>query len=122
MRAIDKFERFKTPVHNGQDYLKKHIFDQYPVIYDEIEIEDWQGHAEYVWLVNPDIKIYDSFPWYFRPQHNQPSIHAFPYVYRKSREVMSWDEVRLVPTKPGTYETKKYSYEFFNQIKKLLLN
>ena len=25
MRAIDRFERFGTPVHNGQDFLKNHI-------------------------------------------------------------------------------------------------
>jgi hypothetical protein len=110
MRAIDRFERFGTPVHNGQDYLKKHIFDQYPVVYDELEIGDWEGTVDYVWLIDPDIKVYDSFPWYFRPQYNSLYIHAFPYVYKKSREVMSWEMVRLVPTKPGSYETKKHSY------------
>ena len=102
MRAIDKFERFKTPIHNGQDYLKKHIFDQYPVVYDELEIEDWVGTTEYVWLVDPDVKVYDSFPWYFRPQYDKMYIHAFPYVYRKGREVKSWEKVRLIPTTPGS--------------------
>ena len=40
MRAIDRFERFGNPIHNGQDYLKNHIFEQYPVVYGEIELEE----------------------------------------------------------------------------------
>ena len=40
MKAIDRFERFGNPIHNGQDYLKNHIFEQYPVVYGEIEIEE----------------------------------------------------------------------------------
>ena len=110
MRAIDRFEKFGTPIHNGQDYLKKHIFEQYPVIHNEEEINDYIEKADYVWLVNQDIKVYDSFPWYFRPQSNTAHIHAFPYVYKKSREVMSWEMVRLMPTAPGTYTTKRHSY------------
>jgi hypothetical protein len=38
MKAIDRFERFATPLHNGQDFLKNHIFDRYPVVYNEAEV------------------------------------------------------------------------------------
>ena len=111
MRAIDRFERFGNPIHNGQDYLKNHIFEQYPVVYGEIELEEWQGAAEYVWLVDPDLKVYDSFPWFYKPAPDEElAIHAFPYVFEKSRKVKSWEMVRLVPTAPGSYDVKKHAH------------
>ena len=111
MRAIDRFNRFGTEVYNGQDQLKNHIFDHYPVVHTEEEISDWQNSSEYVWLVDSNIKVYDSFPWYFKPNPDEEkSIHAFPYVYKESREVKSWEMVRLVPTATGNYSTKKYKY------------
>jgi len=82
MRAIDRFERFGTPLHNGQDYLKNHIFERYPIVYSMDQVADC--NSEYAWVVDPEIKVYDSFPWYFRPVDSQPAIHAFPYVYRKN--------------------------------------
>lgn len=111
MRAIDRFERFATPLHNGQDFLKNHIFDRYPVVYDESKVSDYCNTCEYVWVVDPTIRVYDSFPWYFKPGENQEkSIHAFPYVYKKSREVKDWNRVKLVPTALGEYPTTKHSY------------
>ena len=111
MRAIDRFERFATPLHNGQDFLKNHIFDRYPVVYDESEVSSYCGTSEFVWVVDPTIRVYDSFPWYFRPSETQEkSVHVFPYVYKKSRQIKDWGRVKLVPTEPGDYPTVKHSY------------
>jgi hypothetical protein len=111
MRAIDRFERFSRPTHNAQDYLKNHIFERYPVINSEEEIGDWEGSVDYVWLVDPDIQIYDSFPWYYKPRPNdEVAIHAFPYVFKESRKVYSWEKVRLVPTTPGSYNTLEHAH------------
>ena len=111
MKAIDRFERFGNPMHNGQDYLKNHIFEKYPVIHNKTEISEWQGRSKYVWLVDPTLKVYDSFPWFYRPNKNDDvAIHAFPYVFEKSRDVKSWDMVQLVPTQPGDYEIKKHAH------------
>ncbi len=111
MRAIDRFERFGTPLHNGQDFLKNHIFDRYPVVHSENEIVKYHGKCDYVWIVDPNIRVYDSFPWYFKPPENQEkSIHAFPYVYKKSRQVKDWDRVKLVPTDVGEFPLVKHSY------------
>lgn len=111
MRAIDRFEKFGTHLHNAQDHLKNHIFEQYPVVYNIDDVKNYINQSEYVWVVDSNIKVYDSFPWYFKPQHDQPkSIHAFPYVYKKSRKIKSWDKLQLVPTQSGEYDTLKHSY------------
>jgi hypothetical protein len=111
MRAIDRFERFGTHVHNGQDFLKNHIFEKYPVVHDINEVWNWDGKAEYVWVVDPSIKVYDSFPWYFKPKQDEPkAIHSFPYVFKKSRQIKCWDKVKLVPTAFGEYAVNKHSY------------
>ena len=111
MRAIDRFERFGTPIHNGQDFLKNHIFERYPVVHKMEEVWQHATTSEYVWVVDPNIKVYDSFPWYFRPQADQEkSIHAFPYVYKKSRQIKDWDKVQLVPTDAKEYPIVKHSY------------
>jgi hypothetical protein len=108
MKAIDRFERFSTPLHNGQDYLKNHIFERYPIVYSIDQVHNY--NTEYVWVVDPTIKVYDSFPWYFRPINEAVAIHAFPYVYKKSRKIKSWDKVRLVPTAVGEYPIRQHSY------------
>ena len=108
MKAIDRFERFGSPLHNGQDYLKNHIFERYPIVNSIDEVSN--HNTDYVWVVDADVNVYDSFPWYFRPVNEQPSIHAFPYVYKKSRKIKSWDKVQLVPTAPGDYQLRKHSY------------
>jgi hypothetical protein len=110
MKAIDIFERFAEPTYNGQDYLKNHIFDRYPVVNCEEEISEWEGYSDYVWLFDPDIKVFDSFPWYFKPNVDEElAIHAFPYVYKKSRRPKDWSRVQLIPTKPGTYKTIRHT-------------
>ena len=111
MRAFDKFERFGTQLHNGQDYLKNHIFDRYPVVYNINDTIKYRDQYDYVWVVDPDIKIYDSFPWYFKPKtEDQMSVHVFPYVFKKSRQIKDWNKVKLVPTQVGEFPIIKHSY------------
>ena len=114
MRAIDRFDRFSKPLHNGQDQLKNLIFDRYPVIktddYCNLDIV-YNGNYEsdYVWLVDKNIKVYDSFPWWFRPRATDVvQVHEFPYVYKESRKVKSWDKIRLVPAKRNDNAPKQH--------------
>ena len=73
MKAIDRFERFGTPVHNGQDFLKNHIFKKYPVVktddYENLE-QVWTSDydSDYVWIVDKNIETYSTFPWFFKPK------------------------------------------------------
>ena len=112
MTAFDKFEKFTKPIYNGQDFLKKHIFGNYPIEYvddtNNFDVLKKYQDVEYVWLVDQSIKVFESFPWHFKPINEEPKIHAFPYVFKKGRHVKSWDKVKLVPTKQGTYETKQH--------------
>ena len=114
MRAIDRFDRFSKPLHNGQDQLKNLIFDRYPVIktddYCNLDIVyDGNYESDYVWLVDKNIKVYDSFPWWFRPRATDVvQVHEFPYVYKESRKVKQWDKVRLVPTKRNDNTPKQH--------------
>jgi len=114
MRAIDRFEKFSKPLHNGQDQLKNLIFDRYPVLkiddYCNLDkVYEQNFDSDYVWLVDKNIRVYDSFPWWFKPRaFDEVQIHEFPYVYKESRKVKSWDKVRLVPTKPVSTEPKQH--------------
>mgnify|MGYP006253625891 FL=1 len=105
MKAIDRFNKFSKPLHNGQDQLKNLIFDRYPVLriddYCDLDKVYQQNiDSDYVWVVDKNIKVFDSFPWWFKPRSNDIiQIHEFPYVYKESRKIKSWDKVRLVPTK-----------------------
>lgn len=111
MNVIDKFELYGRNLHNGQDYLKNHILKQYPVVHNEDEVDNWHGYEDYVWVVDPEVKILNSFPWYYRPKKDDElAIHCFPEVYKNSKKVRSYDRVKLVPTKPGSYKTKKSIY------------
>jgi len=110
MKAIDKFNRFGTNLHNGQDYLKNYIFEKYPIVHSESEVSQWKNKSDYVWVVDPEIKVYESFPWYFRPVNEQPAKHLFPYVFKKSRKIKSWNKVKLLPTIEGEHPTRKHSY------------
>ena len=116
MRAIDRFEKFGTPVHNGQDFLKNHIFQKYPVVktddYENLE-QVWTSDydSDYVWVVDSNIETYSTFPWFFKPRADEEvCIHAFPYVFEKSRKVKDWNRVRLVPTKTGKYNVNQHAY------------
>ena len=129
MKAIDRFNKFSKPVHNGQDQLKNLIFDRYPILRTENSEDLEQVYSrnldvEYVWLVDKNVRIYDSFPWWFRPSPNDPiQIHEFPYVYKESRKIKCWDKVRLVPTKPSDTEPRQHAhivgeYDVYNGNKK----
>lgn len=118
MRAIDKFERYGSHIFNGQDYLKNHILDKFPVVYTEdtnnykqIWESDQYSNYEYVWLVDSNIKTFDTFPWYFKPKETtEMNIHKFPYVYKNSNKVISVDKVKLIPTQQGKYKDKLHNY------------
>lgn len=116
MRAIDKFSRYGSATFNGQDYLKNHILEKFPIIKtdnttDLEQVFTGNHNSEYVWLVDESIKTFDTFPWYFRPrQEDQVCIHAFPYVYKQSKKVIDYERVKLVPTKKGEYEVKQHSH------------
>ena len=118
MKAIDKFEKFSKPIYNGQDQLKNHIFKKFPIIRTH-DVTDYSQAAlykdthDYVWLVHKDVIPYKSFPWYFKPKPNEPvQIHAFPYVYKESRRVKSWNKCQLVPTKHISSDVKKHIHIF----------
>lgn len=114
MNSVSRFEKFSKTIYNGQDVLKNHIFQCYPILHtDDVEdyeqVKDYAEVADYVWLVDKSIKVLDTFPWHFRPSAEQSNgIHLFPYVRKKSRHPKSWNKVQLVPTKFDA--KKKYTH------------
>ena len=104
MRAFDRFERYGQKIYNGQDVLKNHFLHSYPIHYTEDTmdysiVKDYQDH-DYVWIVDKNIDTLRTFPWHFKP--TEVGIHCFPYVYKRSKRILSWDKVKLVPTKVDT--------------------
>jgi hypothetical protein len=114
MNTITKFERYKTQVFNGQDFLKNHFLSKNPIIYtvdtnDYSKATEFQGTSDYVWLINPNIVLSHGFPLWVRPPVNKPDVgYEFPYVHLESGNVKSWDMVKLVPTTGvvNTFERK----------------
>jgi hypothetical protein len=113
MNVIEKFERYSRPIHNGQDYLKNHIFgNRFPVIDKSENIKDYT-HVDYVWVVDKSYDVYPSFTWFFAPDPNEPvQKHAFPVVYKDSRSIKDWDSCVLTPTKVDAENTKNHIYIF----------
>ena len=110
MKAIDRFQRFNKKIYNSQDILKNHILDKYPIHYtddvdDLSQIEQYAEQSDYVWLIDKNIELYRSFPLWLKVSKNKDQTYMFPYVYKKSKRVMSWKKVQLVPTK--VTDTKK---------------
>ena len=110
MKAIDRFQRFNKKIYNSQDILKNHILDKYPIHYtddvdDLSQIEQYAEQSDYVWLIDKNIELYRSFPLWLKVSKNKDQTYMFPYVYKKSKRVMSWKKVQLVPTKAT--DTKK---------------
>lgn len=104
MRAIDKFQKYGRTVYNGQDVLKNHFLNGYPKHYtkdtmDYSIVEQYQDY-DYVWIIDKDLETLRTFPWHFKPK--EFGIHCFPYVYKRSKRILSWDKVKLVPTKIKT--------------------
>ena len=104
MRAVDKFSRYGRTVYNGQDVLKNHFLNGYPRHYTndtmDYSIIDQYKDYDYVWIVDKDLETLRTFPWHYKPKEH--GIHCFPYVYKRSKRILSWDKVKLVPTKNFT--------------------
>ena len=120
MNVIDKFERYGRKIYNGQDVLKNHILKKYPIhLTDDTNdhsIVD-QYDADYVWIVDKNIKTLNTFPWFFKP--TEVAVHKFPYIYKSSTRIRSWDAVKLVPTKANTDKVVEHKhicgiYDFYN--------
>lgn len=89
------------------DRLKKFVFESYPVV--EIHTNDMdkiseiakehQGKSDFIWLVDPYIKVNENFPWHFRPSDEMKNyIHMFPNVIQRTGSVVGWGHIKLVPT------------------------
>jgi predicted transcriptional regulator len=120
MRTVDKFERYGQKIYNGQDVLKNHILKKYPIHLTD-DTNDYnvvsQYTDDYVWLVDKNIKTLPTFPWFFKP--TEVAVHKFPYVYKASTRIKSWDAVKLVPTKVNTDKVIEHKYicgvyDFYN--------
>ena len=115
MRAIDKFERFGKRHYNGQDVLKNHILQTYPVVRvkDPSDISIASKYADkssHIWLIYEDLDILRTFPLHFKPNSKEEnSIHIFPYVYKHSLRIKSWDMCKLVPT--SNCDNKKIKHD-----------
>jgi len=104
MRAVDRFEQRSKTVYNGQDVLKNHFLHGYPKHYtddtmDYSIVEQYKDH-DYVWIIDKRIETLRTFPWHFKP--TTLGEYKFPYVYKRSKRILSWEKVKLVPTKPYT--------------------
>lgn len=112
MRTIDKFNRFPSKPYNAFDILKNHIVEKYPIIYtddtNDLSVVN-NYYYEFVWLVNKNIKVLDTFPWHLKPKEKD-AIHVFPYMNKSQLKVKSWDMVKLVPTAIKTTKVIKQPY------------
>lgn len=115
MNTIQKFEKFKSNVFNAQDILKNHFLKQNPIIYtyntsNYSIATDCEKDSEFVWLVNPTIKLEKDFPLWAKPPIGKNNIvYEFPYVNKETKNVRSWDMVKLVPTS-GKVESVERKY------------
>lgn len=123
--AFDKFERFGKKTYQGQDILKNHILEKFPIHYtDNVEdysvVKQYADQHEFVWLVETGIDVLRSFPWFFKPSAKErDAVHVFPYIYKSSKRVKSWKKVQLVPTRIETEKIVKQNhicgiYDFYN--------
>ena len=108
MTAFDKFDRLGQKIYNGQDILKNHILKRHPIHYttdldDYTQADRYANEHDFIWLVEKDFEVVRSFPWFFVPSPDERnSIHLFPYIYKASKRIKSWNKVQLVPTKNRT--------------------
>lgn len=119
MTVFDTFSKFDNGKNKqlfpGQNALKNHILQQAPKVYvDDVTdlsvLETVETQSPFVWLVNKNINVYPGFPWYYNPEVKQ--IYKFPYVYKDSKKVKTYENVALVPTDAHKkeYEVKKEKY------------
>lgn len=103
------------------DRLKKHIFQAYPTCtVDPTEVQteedylrvatDFADKSDMVWVVKEGSKIRQDFPWHYRPSDlGRNFIHYFPKTTKRTKRVLDWGDVALVPTggvHHGTFENK----------------
>ena len=108
--AFDRFENFGRKTYNGQDVLKNHFLKIYPIHYtdntEDESIVSQYTNDDYVWIVDNSIEVLGTFPWHFRPADNKK--HVFPYIYKSSKRIKSWEKVKLVPTKQQYVDTAEH--------------
>jgi len=106
MNTVERFKKFSKKTYNAQDVLKNHILQRFPILYvedaknyDLKQISKFKDKSDYVWVVDKDIEAYRSFPWHYKPKRDDYGCTiCFPYVFKESKRVSSWEKVRLVPT------------------------
>jgi len=106
MNTVERFKKFSKKTYNAQDVLKNHILQRFPILYvedaknyDLKQLEKFKDKSDYVWVVDKDIEVYRSFPWHYKPKRDDYGCTiCFPYVFKESKRVSSWEKVRLVPT------------------------
>ena len=109
--AFDKFERFGRKTYNGQDVLKNHFLQIFPIHYtdntdDESVVNQYKEQADFVWIVDQSLDVLRTFPWHYRPiKEDYNKKHCFPYIYKGSKRIKSYDSVKLVPTKTQYSDT-----------------
>ena len=116
MRAIDKFERYGKKHYNSQDVLKNHILKTFPVVKvqdptDESVATQYADKSTHIWLIQEDLDILRTFPIHFKPADSKKDfVHVFPYVYKHSLRIKSWDMCKLVPTQNSNGEQIKQDH------------
>jgi hypothetical protein len=106
MNTVERFNKFSKKTYNAQDVLKNHILQRFPILYvedaknyDLKQLDKFKDKSDYIWVVDKDIEVYRSFPWHYKPKRDDYGcIICFPYVFKESKRVSSWEKVRLVPT------------------------
>lgn len=96
--------------------------------WDLSQADRYQEQGQYVWLMHQSIHIRDDFPLSWMPESGQEfNVHAFPYCKLRSKKVLRWDAMKLVPTNPGHrlaevkqkliagYDRNSYSIFFVSQ-------
>jgi hypothetical protein len=73
--VFDKFSKFGQKTYNGQDVLKNHFLQIFPIHYtdntdDESVACQYADRADYVWIIDKNVEILRTFPWHFRPTNN----------------------------------------------------
>ena len=120
MTAFDRFNKLqqKEFIAPGMESLKNHVLPKAEILYVDdptdysfLLTREKKVKNKYVWLVNKNIDVYPSFPFYFEPTEGL-ALYKFPYVFEKSRKVKSYDQVVLVPTDAAEnrYITKEQKY------------
>jgi len=112
--AFDKFEKFGKKVYNGQDVLKNHFLNTWPIHRtdnpeDETQALQYKDQAEWVWIIHEDLDLLDTFPLYVRPTA-KGKVQVFPYVYKSSHRIKTYEWCKLCPTRFTTELREKHDH------------